>query len=152
MSDVLQAQTVPVTGPAEMDALPFAAETKTLFRCVSQHDFETLAALCDDDFGIIDLGTEGQSVVVEDRAAWENWFQTLFARLDEMQAHTSTEIQKYQALQMGEMGYGVVDFCQLLTFGGQTARFYCVATIIWKRVGEAWKESRWHCSLIRVES
>jgi hypothetical protein len=135
-----------------MDALPFAAETKTLFRCVSQHDFETLAALCDDDFGIIDLGTEGQSVVVEDRAAWANWFHTLFARLDEIQAQTSTEIQKYQALQMGEMGYGVVDFCQLLTVGGQTARFYCVVTIIWKRVSEVWKESRWHCSLIRVES
>lgn len=142
---------IPVTAPPEMDTLPFAEETKTLFRCVSEHDFETLAALCDDDFGIIDLGTEGQSVVVETRQEWEDWFHSLFARLDEMQAQTTTEIQKYQALESVSMGYGVVDFCQLLTINGHTSRFYCVATIIWKRVGDSWKESRWHCSLIRVE-
>lgn len=151
MSTVNPTPRVAVTAPPEMDALPFAEETKTLFRCVSEHDFDTLAALCDDDFGIIDLGTEGQNVVVETREAWENWFHTLFARLDEMNAHTATEIQKYQALEMGDMGYGVVDFCQLLTVNGQTLRFYCVVTIIWKRVGDAWKESRWHCSLIRTE-
>lgn len=134
-----------------MEAMPFAEETRTLFRCVSEHDFETLAALCDDDFGIIDLGTEGQNVVIENRAQWEAWFHDLFARLDAMQAHTSTEILRYQALQSSDLGYGVVDFCQFLTVNGQTARFFCVATIIWKRVGAAWKESRWHCSLIRVE-
>ncbi|MDX2161330.1 MAG: nuclear transport factor 2 family protein [bacterium] len=140
-----------VVAPPDMEALPFAAETKTLFRCVSEHDFPTLAALCDDDFGIIDLGTEGQNVVIETRAAWEDWFHTLFARLDAMQAHTATIIEKYQALAMGDMGYSVVNFCQLLTLGDHTARFYCVVTVIWKRVGDAWKESRWHCSLIRAE-
>lgn len=145
------AKQLPVTAPIEMDTQPFAAETKTLFRCVSEHDFDTLAALCDDDFGIIDLGTEGQSVVVETRQEWENWFHTLFAKLDAMNAHTATEIQKYQALQQGDMGYSVVDFCQTLTVNGQTARFNCVTTIIWKRTEDGWKESRWHCSLINVE-
>lgn len=140
-----------VVAPPEMEGMPFAEETKTLFRCVSEHDFDTLAALCDDDFGIIDLGTEGQNVLVETRADWENWFHTLFAKLDALQAHTATEIEKYQALVMGEMGYSVVNFCQLLTLNGHTARFHCVVTIIWKRVGDEWKESRWHCSLIRVE-
>jgi len=151
MTSAEQTTPVPVTAPPEMEGMPFAEETKTLFRCVSEHDFDTLALLCDDDFGIIDLGTEGQSVVVETREDWENWFHTLFARLDEMNAHTATEIQKYQALQMGDMGYGVVDFVQLLTVNGQTARFHCVTTIIWKRVGDEWKESRWHASLINVE-
>lgn len=137
-----------VIAPAEMDDDPFAQETKTLFRCVSEHDFNTLAALCDDDFGIIDLGTEGQSVVIETRKEWEDWFHTLFAKLDQMQAHTATEINKYQALQSGSMGYSVVDFCQLLVVDGHVLRFNCVVTIIWKRVGGGWKESRWHCSLI----
>lgn len=141
----------PVIMPDDMGAHPFAEETQTLFRCVSQHDFDTLAALCDDDFGIIDLGTQGESVVIETRQEWEDWFHSLFKKLDDMNAETRTEIQKYQALQMGDMGYGVVDFCQLLTVGGHTSRFYCVVTIIWKRVNDAWKESRWHCSLIRVE-
>lgn len=152
MNTIAETLQAPVIAPEGMDELPFAEETRTLFRCVSEHDFDTLAALCDDDFGIIDLGTEGQSVVVETRADWENWFHTLFKQLDDMKADTRTEIQKYQAIEMGDMGYGVVDFCQLLTVGGQTARFYCVVTIIWKRVGDAWKESRWHCSLIRTDS
>jgi hypothetical protein len=134
-----------------MNDMPFASETKTLFRCVSEHDFDTLADLCDDDFGIIDLGTEGQSVVVETRADWENWFHNLFAQLDAMNAHTATEIQKYQAMKQGDMGYSVVDFCQTLTVGGETARFNCVTTIIWKRTEAGWKESRWHCSLINRE-
>lgn len=142
---------VPVTALVAMDHQPFAEQTKTLFRCVSEHDFDTLAALCDDDFGIIDLGTEGQNVVVETREEWENWFQTLFARLDGMNAQTATEIQKYQAMVSGEMGYSVVDFCQLLAVDGNVARFNCVATIIWKQTSEGWKESRWHCSLINVE-
>lgn len=71
--------------------------------------------------------------------------------LDDMNAHTSTEIQKYQALEQTDMGYSVVDFCQLLSVGGQTARFNCVVTIIWKRTEVGWKESRWHCSLISTE-
>lgn len=151
MTNTLLQSIAPVSMPPEMDNQPFAAETETLFRCVSEHDFDTLAALCDDDFGIIDLGTEGQNVVIETRAEWENWFHTLFDKLDTMQATTRTEIQKYRALVNGDMGYSVVDFCQVLSVGDQSARFYCVVTIIWKRVGQKWKESRWHCSLIRTE-
>jgi len=139
---------VPVTAPSNMDAQPFAEETKTLFRCVSEHDFDTLAALCDDDFGIIDLGTEGQNVVVETRQDWEDWFHNLFEQLDAMNAHTATKITKYQAIQKAEMGYSVVDFCQMLTVGDATLNFNCVVTIIWKLTDDGWKESRWHCSLI----
>ncbi len=151
MTDTTPKVRAAVTTPPEMDTQPFATETQTLFRCVSEHDFDTLAALCDDDFGIIDLGTQGESVVVETREDWENWFHTLFAKLDTMDATTRTEIERYQALVNGDMGYSVVDFCQVLTVGGHDARFYCVVTIIWKRVGDTWKESRWHCSLIRTE-
>jgi len=53
----------------------------------------------------------------------------------EMQAQPSIEILKYQALESGDLGYGGVDFCQLLTLNGHTSRFYCVNTIIWKRAG-----------------
>ncbi|MGB3617019.1 MAG: nuclear transport factor 2 family protein [Catalinimonas sp.] len=130
---------------------PFLEETHTLFRCVSEHDFDTLADLCDDDFGIVDLNEEGKNVVVDDRAGWENWFRTLFARLKAMNARTDTTIQDYQALQDGNLGYGVVKFRQHLYVGEHTFNFDCVATIIWKRVGDRWKESRWHCSLIKSD-
>lgn len=128
---------------------PFYKETELLFECVSKHDFETLANLCDDDFGIVDLDPQGKSVVVEDRKGWENWFKNLFQKLKEMNAHTYTEITKYEALEHDTMGYSVVYFDQFLEFSGQKLKFGCVTTIIWKKVGEEWKESRWHVSLIK---
>lgn len=127
---------------------PFYKETELLFSCVSKHDFDTLADLCDDDFGIIDLDSQGKNVVVHDRSGWENWFRTLFEKLTAMQAHTYTEIRDYQALQHETMGYSVVNFNQYLEVADQKLRFNCVVTIIWKKTGDRWKESRWHVSLV----
>jgi ketosteroid isomerase-like protein len=128
--------------------LPFFTETCQLFECVKNHDFDQLADLCDDDFGIVDLDPEGRNVIVKNRTEWENWFHTLFQNLKTISAETYTEILAYQALETSEMGYGVVDFCQYLVVEGQTHRFFCVVTIIWKKAGNRWVESRWHCSLI----
>ena len=130
---------------------PFYTETRTMLDCVSTHNYDLLASICDDDFGIVDLNPEGKNVIVEDRAGWENWFKTLFATLTAMQAETYSEITAYQALQHETLGYCVVNFDQFLLFSGQKHKFNCVTTIIWKKVGDAWKESRWHCSLISRE-
>jgi ketosteroid isomerase-like protein len=130
----------------------FYQETQLLFHCVEHHDFDTLAALCDDDFGIVDIAPDGNSVVIHDREGWENWFRTLFAQLSAMQARTYTDITHYRALAEGNMGYCAVEFCQHLEVGGQHHKFFCVATIIWKKVSDdKWKESRWHCSVVRRE-
>jgi len=134
-----------------MKDLPFYNETERLFHYVSTHNFDDLADLCDDDFGIVDLGPEGNNVMIRTRAEWENWFHKLFARLEAMQATTYTDILDYKALQQGTLGYSVVEFCQHLQFDGKHGKFYCVATIIWKAVGDQWKESRWHASLLRTE-
>ncbi len=131
-----------------MEDQPFYRETQELFRCVSDHDFDALANLCDDDFGIVDLDEHGKNVIVHDRDGWEEWFLTLFKRLDTMKAETGTNIQKYEALKEEKLGYCVVNFCQWLKAGQQKAEFDCVATIIWKKTDNGWKESRWHCSLI----
>ncbi len=139
----------PLDGPSPWDGALFFDETRRLFRAVRDHDFASLAALCDDDFGIIDLGPSGESVLIETRAEWERWFETLFAQLSALGAETDTEIEAYDALARGDLGYGVVRFCQTLTIGGATGRFFCAATIIWKRQGDAWVESRWHASLLR---
>ena len=37
---------------------------------------------------------------------------------------------------------------ETLTLGAHTARFQCVATIIWKQTSEGWGESPWHASVI----
>ncbi len=127
---------------------PFFAETIELLRSVRDHDFDSLAALCDDDFGIVDLDPTGSNVMVRSRAEWEAWFQRLFTELTAAQADTDSIITNYQAIETPEMGYGVVEFTQTLTVAGFTASFDCVTTIIWKQTENGWKEARWHVSLL----
>jgi hypothetical protein len=127
---------------------PFFEFTVAMLDCVAQHNFETLAGICDDDYGIIDINTTGGSEVIRDRAGWENWFTGLFAQLKAMQAETWSEITRYEAITGSDMGYGVVDFEQVLVAGGKRYRFDVIATIIWKKVGNTWKESRYHSSML----
>lgn len=134
--------------PAEFRDQPFYEETLTLLRCVRDRDFDTLAELCDDDFGIVDVDPSGAARPVRDRAGWEEWFRGLFATLGDMGADTDSIVLDYRALEAGALGYGVLEFEQTLTLGPHTARFQCVATIIWKLTAQGWRESRWHASVI----
>ena len=135
--------------PVEFVDRPFFAETLVLLRAVREHDFDTLAALCDDDFGIVDIAPDGSGVPIRTRAEWEAWFRDgLFPRLEALGAETDSQVTGYQALVSGDLGYGVLDFRQSLTIGGLAATFDCIATIIWKQTATGWKESRWHCSVI----
>lgn len=130
---------------------PFFAETVELLRSVRDHDFDSLAGLCDDDFGIVDLDQSGGSVMVRTRAEWENWFRRLFSELDAVGADTDSEILDYQAMATAEMGFSVVEFRQSLTLGEATALFDCVTTIVWKLTESGWKEARWHVSLLSTD-
>jgi hypothetical protein len=82
---------------AEMRAKPFFDLTEEMFRCVRDRDFETLANICDDEFGIVDINVEGGSEVIRDRAGWEKWFSGLFTQLKDMDARTWSEITRYEA-------------------------------------------------------
>ena len=128
----------------------FYAVTVELLDCVRDHDYRRLAEICDDDFGIVDITTDGGSLVIRDRAGWESWFTGLFAQLDSMSARTWSDITGYDAVQIGDMGYSVVDFDQVLVIGDEQLLFSVVATVIWKRVDGTWKESRYHSSLVGV--
>ncbi|HSM67655.1 MAG TPA: nuclear transport factor 2 family protein [Ilumatobacteraceae bacterium] len=146
---------VPTTGTSPLDhppvrflAEPFFAETLTLLRSVRDHDFDTLAALCDDDFGIVDVDPAGAAKPIRDRAGWEAWFHELFATLTAMCATTDSTIDDYHAVVDGRLGYSVLEFTQTLTVGEHVATFECVATIIWKRTPDGWREARWHASVI----
>ncbi len=135
----------------QMQEKPFFSLTTQLLDSVRDHDFRRLSALCDDDFGIVDIGTTGGSVIIRDRAGWEEWFIGLFAQLDALRARTWSEITGYEAVLSGDMGYSVVDFDQILITEDEKLRFGVIATIIWKRVDGTWRESRYHSSLVGVE-
>ncbi len=140
----------PIKDYLQFENKPLFQLTKTILDCVRDHDFTKLANICDDDFGIIDINTEGGSEIIRDRQGWENWFQGLLARLDTMDAKTWSEITNYEALQHETMGYSVVDFDQVFHTPDTKLRFKVTATIIWKKVNEEWKESRYHSSLVSV--
>lgn len=127
---------------------PFFAETLELLRSVRDHDFATLAARCDDNFGIVDIAPDGGNVAIRSRAEWEAWFHSLFGQLDTMGAATDSEILAYDAVESGTMGFAVLEFRQTLAVGELVASFDCMTTIVWKRVENRWVEARWHGSVL----
>ncbi len=135
----------------DYDDRPFFDQTLTLLRSVRDHDFDTLAVLCDDDFGIVDVDPSGAAVAIRTRAEWEDWFHQLFAQLDALTAATDSEILDYVAVEGPSAGYSVLDFRQTLTIGELTAAFDCLATIIWKLTPDGWREARWHASVISTD-
>jgi len=135
---------------ATLEAKPLYELTVSLLGCVRDHDFTTLATLCDDDFGIVDITTTGGSLVIRDRAGWEEWFTGLFTQLDAAKASTWSQITGYDVRMGQDMAYSVVDFDQMFVTDQESLRFTVIATIIWKREDGAWKESRYHSSLIGV--
>lgn len=147
----LAARPLTVDAHPHLADVPFLAETLELFRSVREHDEPTLFARCDDDFGIVDLDTDGSSRLVRDRTEWEAWFRELFARLDATGAQTDTEIDALHGRETPEMGFGVCEFTQLLAVGEDVARFRCVVTLVWKRVEDRWVEARWHASLLGAD-
>ena len=134
--------------PSPFSDQPFYDQTVTLLHCVRDHDFATLAALCDDDFGIVDIDVAGTSRTIRTRAEWEAWFTSLFATLEVMNASTDSVVLDYKALREDSLGFGVLEFEQTLTVGPHVARFECVATIIWKLTADGWREARWHASIV----
>jgi hypothetical protein len=133
--------------PAEWEEQPFFELTVELLNSVRDHHFERLSQICDDDFGIVDINPEGGSQIIRNRQQWEEWFRGLFSQLKSRGAVTWSEITRYEALQKGEMGYSVVDFDQIFVEGSQKLKFPVLATIIWKKEGHVWRESRYHSSL-----
>lgn len=136
--------------PERFRKKPFFELTVVLLNSVRDHDFEHLASMCDDDYGIIDINMDGGSEIIRDRATWENWFQRLFSQLDSMNAQTWSEITGYESYMRSDLGYSVVDFDQMLVVGDKTMRFSVIATIVWKKEADGWKESRYHSSLVKV--
>jgi hypothetical protein len=136
--------------PAHFHQKPFFDLTVEMLDCVSKHNFERLAEICDDDYGIIDIDVDGGSKVIRDRKGWEDWFQGLFPKLNAMHAQTWSEITHYESVKMMDMGYGVVDFNQILQLPDKKLAFKVIATIIWKFQDGEWKESRYHSSMLGV--
>ena len=137
--------------PQKLLQKPFFELTVEMLDCVRDHDFQRLSTICDDDFGIVDINTEGNSELIKNRGEWEKWFKTLFKQLKDINALTWSEITDFESVKGKELGYSVVYFDQILVIGSKKMKYSVVATIIWKLVDSEWKEARYHSSLTGVE-
>ena len=134
--------------PTRFAHRPFYVHTLTLLRSVRDRDYATLEHFCDDDFGIVDVAPDGSSRVAHNRLEWERWYHELFAILERLDASTDSEILDYHSVKEGTLGYSVVEFRQSLTIADVTATFDCIATVVWKKTPQGWREARWHGSVV----
>ena len=134
--------------PVRFADQPFYDETLTLLRSTRDHDFDALAQLCDDDFGIVGIGPSGTPRPIRSRKEWEDWFSSLFSALRAVNADTDTTILDYKAVRSGPFGFSALEYRQTLALEGLVASFECIATIVWKLTPDGWREARWHASVI----
>ncbi|MEI3868364.1 nuclear transport factor 2 family protein [Microbacterium sp. CCNWLW134] len=125
---------------------PLRPQTQALLDAVNALDLDALRAMVDDDYGIVDVDPQGRSVVIENKDAWDAYMTTNFAAMRAAGAALSSRVTGYHGEEAGEMGYSVVRFVQRVQIGETVIENPCVATIVWKRTPEGWKEARWHCS------
>lgn len=129
----------------------FRKLTQRLLDNVNALDFDGLRAMVDDDYGIVDVDPEGKSFTINDMQEWEGYMRQNMGIMQQMQAKLDSEILEYSDVSGNDMAYSVVKFRQDVTIANQKIQNYCIATIIWKKAGDEWKESRWHCSLEKKE-
>lgn len=130
-----------------MSAEPLLAETQALLDAVNALDLDALRAMVDDDFGIVDVDPQGRSVVITTKAEWDAYMDVNFAAMRAGGAVLSSRIREYNGEMSDGLGYSVVRFVQRVEVGPTVIENPCIATIVWKRTEDGWREARWHCSL-----
>jgi len=126
--------------------------TEALLQAVNELDLPKLRNMVDDDFGIVDVDPNGDPVVINDQEEWEAYMHKNMLAMQELQAELSFEIGEYHERVSPDMALVVVRFEQHVKVPEQPAMKHpCIATVVWKKTDEGWKEARWHCSRLRSE-
>lgn len=125
---------------------PLRAETQALLDAVNTLDLDALRAMVDDDYGIVDVDPEGRTVVIDTKEQWDAYMDLNFTAMRAGGAVLSSRVLDYQGVEAGRLGYSVVRFDQRVEIAGTVIENPCIATVVWKRTDDGWKEARWHCS------
>jgi len=121
--------------------------TERLLSSVNQLDLPQLRQMVDDDFGIVDVDPEGNAVVINNMEEWEAYMEKNMIAMREMKAKLAYEIDTYNEKMSDKMAFVVVKFRQQVHLPEQpVVNHDCMATIVWKKTDDGWKEARWHCS------
>ena len=122
-------------------------ETEELLIAVNKLDLPKLRTMVDDDFGIVDVDPEGKPIIINDMEEWEAYMEKNIIVMRELKAELSYEIDEYNERVAQEMAFVVVRFKQRVRVPESSEMQHnCIATIVWKKSTDGWKEARWHCS------
>jgi ketosteroid isomerase-like protein len=121
--------------------------TERLLSAVNQLDLPKLRNMVDDDFGIVDVDPEGNPIVINTMEEWESYMEKNMLAMQQLHARLSYEIDEYHENVSDSMAYVVVRFVQQVHIPEkQEMSHSCIATVVWKKTEDGWKEARWHCS------
>ena len=121
--------------------------TERLLSAVNQLDLPKLRNMVDDDFGIVDVDPEGNPIVINTMEEWESYMEKNMLTMQQLHARLSYEIDEYHENVSDSMAYVVVRFVQQVHIPEkQEMSHSCIATVVWKKTEDGWKEARWHCS------
>jgi ketosteroid isomerase-like protein len=129
-----------------VDDQPLFAETRALLDSVNALDLDALRSMVDDDYGIVDVDPEGRTVVLGTKEEWEAYMLHHFGAMSAAGARLSSQVVDYHGDAGDGLAYSVVRFVQRVELGDALIENPCIATIVWKRTDDGWKEARWHCS------
>jgi len=121
--------------------------TERLLSAVNQLDLPKLRNMVDDDFGIVDVDPEGNPIVINNMEEWESYMEKNMLAMQQLHARLSYEIDEYHENVSDSMAYVVVRFVQQVHIPEKPEMSHsCIATVVWKKTEDGWKEARWHCS------
>lgn len=121
--------------------------TERLLTAVNKLDLPQLRQMVDDDFGIVDVDPEGQPMVINNMEEWEAYMEKNMIAMRELHARLAYEIDEYHEKVADTMAYVVVKFRQHVHIPEKAEMEHdCIATVVWKKTDDGWKEARWHCS------
>lgn len=129
---------------------PLYAETARLLDCVAALDLDSLRG-CIREFASVDVDPQGKTIILTTEGEWDDYMRANFALMRDLHASVTHAITDYRGEATDTLGYSVVRFRQTITIGGEHVVHHCIATVLWRRAADGWRQIHWHCSIAQPD-
>lgn len=121
--------------------------TQELLETIDRLDYDALLNFVHSNYQMIDVDNECNTVLLSNIKDWSTNLLHNINALKKRGGKLHSVITDYREELTSLIGYSILDFRQEVTIEGHRTISDYVATIIWRKIGEEWKETHWHCSL-----
>jgi hypothetical protein len=133
-------------------SVPLYAETLQFLQTMDALDESRLCSLVAEGFSAVDIGVNGEPVIINELDKWLWYTKHQFAILDVMGATQQSDVLAYSGKKADSLAHSVIRFQRKFTIRNQRLKHICVATLIWQCTPTGWKLLRWHCTLEEKET